>query len=253
MLSWKLEIYTLNSEDYKNGQEYYEKSLEAYTTAEDETGEGYALTGIGLILEKLGRFVDARRYYIDALNKFEEKDDRERQAVIRSLIAGTYESQGAWEDALIEYKRSSKIFGKIGNHEKKARIDKLIEGITGKRSKTKTTRNEKISAVIYLIGLIVAELIVTFLNKEVGLVLETVILFALLLNSSFNVSYNYSVLLRSMMVLPMIRIIGLSIPLMQVQPLYWFPVIAVPLICSFIYNYEKSGTYKVPYRFNMGK
>jgi membrane protease YdiL (CAAX protease family) len=222
----------IEREDYKNGQEYYEKSLEAYTTAEDETGEGYALTGIGLILEKLGRFVDARRYYIDALNKFEEKDDRERQAVIRSLIAGTYESQGAWEDALIEYKRSSKIFGNIGNHEKKARIDKLIEGITGKRSKTQTTRNEKISAVIYLIGLIVAELIVTLLNKEVGLVLETVILFALLLNSSFNVSYNYSVLLRSMMVLPMIRIIGLSIPLMQVQPLYWFPIIAIPLFAA---------------------
>jgi CAAX protease family protein len=35
-----------------------------------------------------------------------------------------------------------------------------------------------------------------------------------------------------MMILPIIRIIGLSIPLMQVQPLYWFPIIAVPLFAS---------------------
>ena len=35
-----------------------------------------------------------------------------------------------------------------------------------------------------------------------------------------------------MMVLPIIRIIGLSIPLMQIQPLYWFPVVAVPLFAA---------------------
>ncbi len=33
----------IEREDYKNGQDYYEKSLEAYQQAEDDTGEGYAL------------------------------------------------------------------------------------------------------------------------------------------------------------------------------------------------------------------
>ena len=132
----------------------------------------------------------------------------------------------------MEYESSATIFEKMGEHDKEKSINKLIQEVSSKRSKVKTTRNEKILAVGYLIALIIAELCVTFLNKEVGLVLETVILFALLLNSSFNVSYNYSVLLRSMMVLPMIRIIGLSIPLMQVPALYWFPVIAVPLFAA---------------------
>ena len=72
-------IYT-QREDYKNGQEYYEKSLEAYKIAEDDIGEGYALTGIGVILEKLGRFADARNFYVDAISKFENKKDRERKA-----------------------------------------------------------------------------------------------------------------------------------------------------------------------------
>ena len=66
-----------------------------------------------------------------------------------------------------------------------------------------------------------------------------IILFALLLNSSLDVSYNYAVMLRSMMILPMIRIIGLSIPLMQIQPLYWFPIIAVPLFAA-VYTIMKS-------------
>ncbi len=222
----------IEREDYKNGQDYYEKSLEAYKKVEDETGEGYALTGIGLILEKLGNYAEARKYYLDAHKKFEEENDKERMAALLSLIGGTYESQGAWEDAIMEYKRSSSIYGKIGEPHKKEHVNALIQSITDKRSKTKSSRNEKITAVVYLLGLIGAELSVTYFNKELGLVLMTVILFALLVNSSFNVSYNFSLMLRSMMALPMIRIIGLSIPLMQVQPLYWFPVIAVPLFAA---------------------
>ena len=46
-------------------------------------------------------------------------------------------------------------------------------------------------------------------------------------------------MLRSMMVLPIIRIIGLTIPLMQIQPLYWFPIIAIPLFAA-IYTIMKS-------------
>ena len=66
-----------------------------------------------------------------------------------------------------------------------------------------------------------------------------VILFALLLNSSLDVSYNYAVMLRSMMVLPIIRIIGLTIPLMQIPTLYWFPIIAIPLFAA-VYTIMKN-------------
>jgi membrane protease YdiL (CAAX protease family) len=225
--------------EYGKGQEYYEKSLESYKYVNDETGEGYALTGIGWVLEQLGKYMDARGYYLEAANKFENKNDRERMATVLSLIAETYESQGAWEDAIIEYKRSSSIFKKIKNHEKKEHIDNLIDEIHDKRSKTKTTRNEQILAAVYLIGLIIAEVSVTYINKEAGLVIEIVILFSLLLHSSMDVTYNYSVMLRSMMILPMIRILGLTIPLMQIPTLYWFPIIAVPLFAA-VYTIMKS-------------
>jgi len=226
-------------ENYEIGQEYYEKSLKAYQNIDDINGEGYALTGIGLVLGKVGRFVDGRGYYVEALNKFEELNDKERTAIIHSLLGETYESQGAWEDAIMEYKTSSSIFKKIGDQERKNRIDNLIDGIHDKRSKTKTTRNEKILAISYLFAIIIAEVSVTYINKEAGLVIEMVILFALLLNSSLDVSYNYAVMLRSMMVLPIIRIIGLTIPLMQIPTLYWFPIIAIPLFAA-VYTIMKN-------------
>jgi len=222
----------IEKEDYKSAQKYYEKSLDSYKIAEDNIGEGYALTGIGIILEKLERYADSRHYYVDAMGKFDDKKDRERRAAIISLVAGTYEAQGAWEDAIIEYKRSSSLYRKTGGDDKKALIDEKIQNISFERTKVKTTRNEKILAVGYVLALILAEVTVTYVNKETGMVIEFLILMALLINSSLNVSYNYSVMLRSMMALPMIRIIGLSIPLMQIPTLYWFPIIAIPLFAA---------------------
>jgi membrane protease YdiL (CAAX protease family) len=219
----------IKQDDVKNAQNYYEKSLNAYKIAKDSIGEGYALTGIGLIHEKQQRYADARNDYLEASAHFEAKSNRERKASVISLIAGTFEAQGAWEDSITEYRRSAKLYDKAGNTAKQETINEKIENLSIERGKQKTSRNEKIMAVVYIFALILAEVTVTYINKETGLIIEAIILMALLVNSSINVSYNYGVMLRSMMALPMIRIIGLSIPLMQIQPLYWFPIIAVPL------------------------
>jgi len=222
----------IEKEEYETAKNNYETSLNNYKTADDRVGEGYALTGIGLIQEKQGQYADARNSYVDAMSKFKNKSDRERKAAVISLTAGTYEAQGAWEDAIMEYKRSASLYHKVGDQDKEETINGKIESLSIERGKQKTSRNEKILAVGYVLALILAEVTVTFVNKETGLVIEALILMALLVNSSLKVSYNYSVLLRSMMSLPMIRIIGLSIPLMQIQPLYWFPIIAVPLFAA---------------------
>ena len=99
-------------DDYKI-QKYYQSALEAFEKNNDNIGEGYALSGIGFIREKQERFVEARENYFEANKKFEETNDQERVATISSLIGGTYEEQGSWEDAIIEYKRSSSIFKNV--------------------------------------------------------------------------------------------------------------------------------------------
>lgn len=46
-------------------------------------------------------------------SKIQKAGDPERAATVTSLIAGTFEAQEAWEDALMEYKESSRTFKKL--------------------------------------------------------------------------------------------------------------------------------------------
>lgn len=87
----------------------------------------------------------------------------------------------------------------------------------------------------YLALIIISEIINAYYSIEAGLIIDVVIICILLFHSSLiNDDKEYTNLLRAMIILPMIRIIGLSVPLMQVQALYWFPIIAIPLFAASI-------------------
>ena len=187
---------------------------------------------IGINYEKLEDHDQARKYYEHAINKFQSINDTERAGIVHSLIANTYESQGAWEDAIQDYQKSTQIFNKIGDKKRLNEINNKTKDIKTKRGKNKLTRIDITTLIIYLLALITAESTILFHQISFGLSLEAVILFALLIQSSLTKSYNLSILLRSMMALPIIRIIGLSIPLLQIPTLYWFPIIAIPLFAT---------------------
>ena len=89
-----------------------------------------------------------------------------------------------------------------------------------------------VTLIAYLLALIAAELLTTYVNKTWGLAAHTFILFALLVNAAMVESHDFSNLLRSLMPIPIIRIVGLSIPMMQIKPLYWFPIVAIPLFAA---------------------
>lgn len=216
---------------YDTAKKYYKDSLRIYSNKKDHVGSGYSLTGLGIIHESFDDHDRARNYYDQALKSFRKIGDTEREGIVLSLIASTYESQGAWEDALLEYRRSFQKFEEVG-HKEKRDFTQIKQMVQEKRSQIKVSRKEIITALIYLVGLVVAEVTVAYYNLQLGLALDSILLFALLINSSLNTSYNFSILLRSMMALPIIRIIGLSIPLMQIQPLYWFPIISIPLFAA---------------------
>lgn len=217
--------------NYDTAEKYYKDSLKTYSKRKDYTGQGYSLTGLGIVHENFDEHDQARNYYDKALKNFQKTGDKEREAVVLSLIASTYESQGAWEDALMEYRRSFQKFEETG-HKEKYDLREVEQRLEEKRSRVKISRGEVITALVYLLGLIAAEILVAYSNLQVGLALDALLLFALLFHSALKTSYNFSVLLRSMMALPIIRIIGLSIPLMQIQPLYWFPIISIPLFAA---------------------
>ncbi|MGB9980664.1 lysostaphin resistance A-like protein [Methanobacterium sp.] len=133
------------------------------------------------------------------------------------------------QDNFPNYKKSLKIFE---NHEREIKVRKVITDLEDRQIRLKFFKKELIILTIYLLSIVAAEIVTAHYSIEYGLIMHTIILFALLINSSVTHSTKFSYLLRSMMILPMIRIIGLTIPLMQVNELYWFPVIAIPLFAA---------------------
>lgn len=218
--------------DIDNAHSNYEKSLNLFNQIHDYAGAGYSLAGIGIIAEKYKKYEEARDYYEKAIKMFQNAKDYVRAGIVSNLIANTYEMQDALEDALVDYERSLELFAKVKDHSREAEIYGAMNKIEKRRYKYKSSKKDLIILTGYLSALIAAELTITFFNMELGLVAETVILFALLFHSSLIESYNISNLLRSMMVLPMIRIVGLSLPIMQIPPLYWFLVISIPLFAA---------------------
>lgn len=216
----------------KEAQKCYESSLNLYNNIKDLTGVGYALTGLGISFERYKKYEEAREYYEESIKKFQKAKDFKRAGLVSNLIANTYELQDAIEDAVMDYKRSLELFEKVKDHEREAKVKLAMMDLEYRRSKVRSSKKEALALVIYLLAIVAAEISVTYIDIRVGLILEFVILFALLVHSSIHESYNFSTLLRSMMILPMIRIIGLSIPIMQVEPLYWFPIIAIPLFAA---------------------
>lgn len=216
----------------KEAQKYYNSSLNLYNNAEDLTGEGYALTGLGIVFERYKKYEEAREYYEKSIKKFQKAKDFKRAGMVSNLIANTFELQDALEDAVMDYQRSLELFEKVKDREREERVKTAMKDIESRRSIIKSSKKDIIALIVYFIAIATAEVSVAYINMAAGLTLETIILLALLIHSSIHESYNFSTLLRSMMILPMIRIIGLTIPLMQIPTLYWFPIIAVPLFAA---------------------
>ena len=129
------------------------------------------------------------------------------------------------------YKKNLKMVG-VEGHEREIRVRNVIYDLADKQIRFKSFKRDIIILTIYLLSIVAAEIVTAHYSVQYGLIMHTLILFALLINSSLTQSTKFAYLLRSMMILPMIRIIGLTIPLMQVTELYWFPVIAVPLFAA---------------------
>ncbi|MBU4534988.1 MAG: tetratricopeptide repeat protein [Euryarchaeota archaeon] len=217
------------SKNDEKALELYHKSQKEYHGPKDRLGEGFALANIGVIHDKRKEYEEARHYYQKALYKFEKAGDTESYNEISALMGESYQVQGAYGDAL---KHHQAYLEKFPTQHHPAGIHKEIDSIKDKLSLVKPTRNESLILLSYLLILIGAEVVTTYTNVEVGLLLHTIILFGLLINSSLSTNYTFTNLLRSMMALPMIRIVGLSIPIMNIPALYWFPIISVPLFAA---------------------
>jgi len=89
-----------------------------------------------------------------------------------------------------------------------------------------------IAAIIYLVAITAAEVVTIFGQPVWGIVGHTVILIAAIAYPSVATEHPHRKLLLSLALVPLVRIMSLSLPLADIPQIWWYPAIYVPLAAA---------------------
>jgi membrane protease YdiL (CAAX protease family) len=87
-------------------------------------------------------------------------------------------------------------------------------------------------ALLYLIAIAIAELVTALVSPLSGVILHIFLLIGLVLHSSFVARQVQRKLYLSLALAPLIRLLSLSMPLIKLPQIYWYAIIAVPLLIA---------------------
>lgn len=91
-----------------------------------------------------------------------------------------------------------------------------------------------IEAIFYLLAIAIAELVAVSGYPLWGLASHAAILILLIVQSAVATRYPHRPLLLSLALVPLVRIISLSMPLADIPQIWWYPIIYVPLLAAAI-------------------
>ena len=91
-----------------------------------------------------------------------------------------------------------------------------------------------ISAIIYLLAIIIAEVITVALWPTAGVICHIVILLVVIVHSAINTRPAHRALFLSLGLVPLVRIISLSMPLADIPRIWWYLIIYMPLLVAAI-------------------
>ncbi len=94
---------------------------------------------------------------------------------------------------------------------------------------------------VYMLGITLAETVTTFLSPHAGLVIHGALLVAVLLHASFWASAAERQFLLALGLAPLIRLMSLSMPLLNFDYMYWYMIIGIPLLVSTAVVYRLGG------------
>jgi uncharacterized protein len=86
--------------------------------------------------------------------------------------------------------------------------------------------------LIYLVGLAVAETLITFIHPQIGLWAHGVLLVALLVHGGLFARRAQKRFLVALSLLPLTRLLSLSLPLDNIPMIYWYATISAPLLIA---------------------
>lgn len=87
-------------------------------------------------------------------------------------------------------------------------------------------------ALVYFGGLTVAEVLTALIEPPVGLVLHALFLFALFLHAGFTWGRSIDRLLLALTLAPLMRLLSLSLPLVDFPLVYWYLIVSLPLFAA---------------------
>lgn len=86
--------------------------------------------------------------------------------------------------------------------------------------------------LLYLLGIALAEAVTTFASPQLGLVIHAGLLMLIFLHASIGAGLAEQKFLFTLALAPLIRLMSLSMPLLEFQFLYWYMIIGAPLFLS---------------------
>lgn len=82
----------------------------------------------------------------------------------------------------------------------------------------------------YLSLLVVAETVTSLVSLQLGLILHIALLFVLTIHAAVGTLPSERALALGLTLLPLIRLLSLSLPLSRLPPLLWYPIVSIPLL-----------------------
>ena len=215
--------------EYDQALENYFIALNLYRDENDHQGEIQTLITLGNLWAKEKNYSESRKYYEQALNISKRTRDIEMEREVTQLISSCYQAEGALEDAMEIHQELNKLpLNTLQQDEEYLKIGKLkIES-----SKVHLTTETGLILLFYIIALIVAEIVTNYYFLSWGILIEAVIIIFLIIQSSLNRSIQFSYLLQAMILVPLMRIMSLSIPVKEIEPLYWLAILIVPVLAA---------------------
>jgi len=96
-------------------------------------------------------------------------------------------------------------------------------------------------AIIYLLEITGAEIVTVIINPVGGIVYHILILVALVLHAALISKDTLQKFLLSLALVPLIRVISLSLPLASIPQVWWYPIVYAPLLVAALAVARLSG------------
>lgn len=220
-------------DEYQNALESYIIALELFKDENSLLGEGYALMSLGKLSKKYNKYADSRGYFKNAMDIAQKLNNSKMENKISKFIASSYMEEGYLDDALREYNKLNDSSNYQDNGSKDTEDPEIVK-LKKKQFLLKPTKGQVWLLIFYLLFLFVSELLTAYSNFELGLLAHVILIVLIIINSSITDSASFSNLLRAMIILPIIRIIGISIPALQIQPLFWYVLVSIPIFAAVV-------------------